>query len=47
MGLEYNQALDLPRGELLSLIAVEQIKREGYRLRRWVTDDEEAIPDVL
>jgi len=44
--LTYNQALDLPFGELESLIAVEQIKHEDAKRKRVVSDDE-AIPDVL
>lgn len=31
IGLPYDTALDLPAGELLDLIAVEQIKNENYR----------------
>lgn len=30
IGLPYEIALDLPHGELLDLIAVEQIKNENY-----------------
>lgn len=45
MGLSYAQALDLPLGELLDLIAVEQVKHEGVKLKTWV-DDEDAIPDL-
>lgn len=29
-GLRYETALDLPHGELLDLIAVDLVKREGY-----------------
>lgn len=39
------EALDIPYGELLDLIAVYQIKQEGARLKRGMTDDE-IIPDV-
>lgn len=45
MGLTYTQALDIPFGELLDYIAIEQVKREGFRLRHAMTDDE-IIPDV-
>ncbi|MBE5054784.1 hypothetical protein INF37_02030 [Pseudoflavonifractor sp. DSM 107456] len=45
IGLTYDQALDLPFGELLDLIAIEQIKHEGM-VRRRVLSDEEIIPDV-
>lgn len=38
--------LDLPYGELLDLIAVHQIKCEGARLKRALSD-EDIIPDVL
>ncbi len=45
VGLTYAQALDIPFGELLDYVAIEQIKREDFRLRRALTDDE-IIPDV-
>lgn len=45
VGLTYTQALDIPFGELLDYVAIEQIKREGFRLHRALTDDE-IIPDV-
>lgn len=45
MGLTYSEALDIPFGELLDYIAIEQVKREGLRLRQAMTDDE-IIPDV-
>ena len=46
VGLTYDQALDIPFGELLDYVAIEQIKREGFRQRRTLSDDE-IIPDVL
>nr|DAK78858.1 MAG TPA: hypothetical protein [Caudoviricetes sp.]DAT96874.1 MAG TPA: hypothetical protein [Caudoviricetes sp.]DAW66578.1 MAG TPA: hypothetical protein [Caudoviricetes sp.] len=45
VGLTYTQALDIPFGELLDYIAIEQVKREEFRLRKAMTDDE-IIPDV-
>lgn len=45
VGLSYSEALDIPFGELLDYVAIEQIKREGARLRRSLTD-EDIIPDV-
>ncbi len=45
VGLTYCQALDIPFGELLDYVAIEQVKREGFRLRSALTD-EEIIPDV-
>lgn len=45
VGLGYTQALDIPFGELLDFVAIEQIKREGYRQKYALTDDE-IIPDV-
>ena len=45
VGLSYTQALDIPFGELLDYIAIEQIKREGFRQKYALTDDE-IIPDV-
>lgn len=44
-GLSYREALDVPFGELLDFVAIEQVKREGFRPRRNLTD-EEIIPDV-
>lgn len=45
MGLTYNETLDLPLGELRDLIAIEQVKHEGAKLKHVLTDDE-IIPDV-
>ena len=45
VGLTYEQALDIPLGELLDFVAIEQIKTEGCRRRRALTDDD-IIPDV-
>ena len=42
IGLTYAETLDLPIGELLNLIAIEQIKHEGAK-RRVVLTDEEAF----
>lgn len=46
MGLTYEETLDLPLGELLTLIAIEQIKHEGCQRKRILTD-EDIIPDIL
>lgn len=45
MGLTYNETLDIPFGELLDLVSIEQIKTEGFKRRRVLTD-EDIIPDV-
>lgn len=45
VGLTYDQALDIPFGELLDYVAIEQIKTEGAR-RKKVLTDEDIIPDV-
>lgn len=45
MGLSREETLDIPFGELLDLIAVHQIKTEGARLKRALSD-EDIIPDV-
>lgn len=37
--------MDLPLGVLLDLISIEQIKHEGARLKKILTDDD-IIPDV-
>lgn len=34
VGLTMDETLDIPFGDLMTLIAVEQIKREGYRQKR-------------
>lgn len=47
MGLGYQETLDLPMGELLDLIAIEQIKHEGAKLRRSEADEEEAFFALL
>jgi len=44
--LTYDQVLDMPLGELLSLIAVEQIKHEDAKIKHAESDDDEIIPDV-
>ncbi len=46
IGMSREETLDLPYGELLDLIAVYQIKCEGARLKRALSD-EDIIPDVL
>ena len=46
IGLTYDRTLDLPLGELLDLISIEQIKHEGYRYKPKV-DDEEAFWALL
>lgn len=45
VGLTYEQALDIPFGELLDFVAIEQIKVEGARQKHILTDDD-IIPDV-
>ena len=47
MGLTYDQALDIPIGELLDYVAIEQVKHEDAKLiSSGITYDEEVIPDV-
>lgn len=45
VGLTYDQALDIPFGELLDYVAIEQIKTEGPP-RKHILTDEDIIPDV-
>ena len=45
VGLTVDGTLDIPFGDLVTPIAVGPIKREGYRQKRKLTDDE-IIPDV-
>lgn len=44
-GLTRREAMDVPVGELLDFAAIVQIKREGAKPRRRLTD-EDIIPDV-
>lgn len=49
MGLTYDQALDIPVGELMDYVAIEQVKHEGCVARDPAEEespDEEIIPDV-
>lgn len=46
IGLDYDRTMDLPLGELLDLIAIEQIKHEGARLKR-VPEDEDDFFALL
>lgn len=45
VGLTYDQALDIPVGELKDYIAIEQVKHEGATLCGDL-DDEDIIPDL-
>lgn len=45
MGLTYAQALDIPFSELLDLIFIEQVKREGAKLKQ--EEDEDAFFELL
>lgn len=46
IGLNYEEALDIPYGTLLSLIAAERIGAEGWKYKRRALTDEEIIPDL-
>lgn len=39
--------MDTPFGKIQDLTAIYQIKQEGAEYRQILTDDEEAIPDLL
>ncbi len=42
MGLSYDQANDIPFGELLDYVAIEQVKHEGARLKAvWENPEDE------
>ena len=41
MGLTYDQSLDIPFGELLDYVAIEQIKHEGAALKDQAGDEAE------
>lgn len=45
IGMSRDETLDIPYGELLDMIAIQQIKCEGAKLRRTMSD-EDIIPDV-
>ena len=45
VGLTYEQALDIPYGELLDFMDIERINTERLVRRRTLTD-EDIIPDV-
>lgn len=45
IGMSREETLDIPYGELLDMIAIHQIKCEGAKLRRTMSD-EDIIPDV-
>lgn len=47
IGLTYDQTMDLPLGELLDLVAIEQIKHEGARLKHSAGDGEEEFFALL
>lgn len=43
MGLTYDQAMDLPLTLIYDLIAVNQIKKEGYRYRQTVSEGQSEL----
>lgn len=45
VGLTYTQTMNIPFGELLDYVCIEQIKIEGFR-RKYALTDEDIIPDV-
>lgn len=50
MGLTYDETLDMPIGQLMDLIAIEQVKNEGFTFKDVDSDvpyDEQVIPDIL
>lgn len=46
MGLSYDEVMSIPLSELLDLIAVNQIKMEGFRYQRPMTE-EEKLDEIL
>ena len=46
MGLTYDETMTLPLSELFDLIAVNQIKMEGFRYQRPMTE-EEKLDEIL
>lgn len=42
VGLSYDQANDIPFGELLDYVAIEQVKHEGAKLKKtWEEPEDE------
>ncbi|MCQ5025458.1 hypothetical protein NE612_01220 [Oscillibacter valericigenes] len=47
MGLTYEQALDIPFGELLDYVAIEQIKHEGAWEKSGSTSEDDEFFELL
>lgn len=47
MGLSYQETLDLPYGELSDLVAIEQIKNEGAKLKAADYEEQDEFFDLL
>lgn len=47
IGLKYKEALSLPFGELLDLIAVQEIKEEGAKYKKNRKDEETEFWDFM
>lgn len=47
MGLSYDETMTIPLSLLYDLIAVNQIKKEGYRYRQTVADGQAELVQML
>ena len=47
MGLSFDETMTLPLSLLYDLIAVNQIKKEGYRYRQTVADGQAELVQML
>ena len=47
IGLERSDILKLPYAEMLDLIAIEQIKHEGAKLKKTTKQEQEEFFDLL
>jgi hypothetical protein len=47
MGLTYDEAMDLPLSLLYDLMAIHQIKKEGYRYRQTVAEGQAELIQMM
>ncbi len=47
MGLTYDEAMDLPLSLLYDLMAIHQIKKEGYRYRQTVAEGQAELIQLM
>ena len=47
MGLTYDESMDLPLSLLYDLMAIHQIKKEGYRYRQTVAEGQAELIQMM